>query len=100
MPNGTVPLSVTYYVTAGAAALLLYFVLKSYGKGVVSFLPHIKSEWRYATIPKLLDALLFSIAGAFVAVLFSQPCNLQQALLAGFTWTSLFGFISSSKQDV
>lgn len=82
-----VPLEI--YIVCWGGAIVLYFKLKSDGRPPMEFLPHIKDSWRESPTLKGLDILIFSVVGAFVATIFTQPDNAQQALAAGLGWTGL-----------
>ena len=78
-----------HYIISGVGAITLYFKLKSSGKDVIQFLPHFKSSWAEAPFARLIDALLFTLIGALIGTILTQPETPQQALAAGLGWTGL-----------
>jgi len=62
----------------------------------MEFLPHINPKWKGSTITRIIDMLLFTVVGAFIGTIFTQPTTAQQALAAGLGWTGLLSSVSKS----
>ena len=77
------------FALCGAGAAVLYFRQKTSGHAVVGFLVHINGRFARTTNGKLLEAALFTMVGALVSGVLTQPSNPPQALAAGLGWTGL-----------
>jgi len=85
-----------YYLLCGVGAFVLHFKLKTAGRVVIEFLPHINERWRDSTLAKFLDAILFTAVGALIGTVLTHPINPQQAIVAGLGWTGLVNSIAKS----
>lgn len=85
-----------YYLLSWIGAFVLYYKLKSDGKLVIEFLPHIKKAWAEPPLAKFLDAILFTTLGAIIGTILIRPINPQQAIIAGIGWTGALAAIAKS----
>lgn len=87
-------MSVYFLWVASVGALILYFLQKTRGRVVISFLPQINPNWNTPSF-MILEVIIFSGIGGYIGMLISEPCNAQQALMAGFGWTAIMSLIPS-----
>ncbi len=89
IPEKIFNINISYYVASWVGAILLYFKMKTEGKAVIEFLPHLFGNEITSPVGKIAEVLIFSIIGAIIATILTIPSNPQQAIAAGLGWTGL-----------
>jgi hypothetical protein len=83
-----------YYIVCWTGAVVLFFRLRSDGRPVMEFLPHLIPRLQGSTTARILDFIFFSLIGALIGTILTQPSNVQQALAAGLGWTGLVAAVA------
>ena len=87
---------IEHYAVCWSGAIVLYFKLRSDGRSVMEFLPHINPKWKKSVGLRIIDILLFSLVGALIGTIFTEPTTPQQALAAGLGWTGLLSAVAKT----
>jgi hypothetical protein len=85
----------TLYASAFLGAAFLWVSLRYGGTGfhksLQSFIDELADEFRVRTI---IELILYSTFGSFLAILCADPITVKQALAAGMGWTGFIGALA------
>lgn len=91
-------IKICHYLVCAIGAFILFFKLAKKGQVIFEVIGYINPKWSESAWCRIFEAAIFTILGAFVGSILTQPTNPQQALAAGLGWTGLLSKIPQKEE--